>query len=56
MSKKFIVVYGTDSKEIKGAADTIEEAIFIRGPIGGEHFNNAIYKLIDVKVEESDNA
>jgi len=56
MAKKFIVIYGTDNKEVKGTADTIEEAIFIRGPIEGEHFNNAIYKLIDVKVEESDNA
>ncbi len=50
MAIKYLIVSGTES-DIKGVADTLEEAILKRGPVNGS-FSNSIYKLIDVAVVE----
>ena len=53
MSKTYIVTSGTDSSVVIGKTDSLEQAIFIRGELDGEHFNPTIYKKINVEVTES---
>lgn len=51
MEFTYIVVKGTNPESVIGTAKTIEEALFIRGPISKDtHFPNQIYKLIETEV------